>query len=488
MDGIGLPQNQPPPPPKRSERIANPFRVGQCVIIKQPKWVGYGRELDEKMFRYKQGPPIFGRSRAYEIARGPPANNPHDLAVLSVRLDGALPAETIEEHYVRMHERTVQHDGRGIRGTGIVKDNCSHIPPPPGSQNWIAYTAVYPRIMVPTILADPEVLHCGASDNTPKRPMGLMPVPTWALSAVSKDTWSQSQYDAGMINGFKVRFPPRPFDRAGLGEGNAVIVIDTFIDRSMPEFRDAHGVSRIEAGIDYYPAHTPNYTNPDPDFWDGHGTGVATLAAGLTHGVAPAATIIPVNVFREGDVGTTATDVLTALQWAENEVRQYGWVNCAVINISLGGGTEPADIQAQDFIENNLVPRGVVVVTCAGNENLAITPQAPLHPQMSDAVVVVGGMDRAGFWWGDRSTPGVDGGSNYGNVVTLSAPAEGIPIPWRGALHDSAGTSFATPLVAGLIVCLQDGFLQHAELLQILMNNHSRVPAQDIDTRILAIN
>jgi len=111
--------------------------------------------------------------------------------------------------------------------------------------------------------------------------------------------------------------PPsdRTYAIPGSGQGNNthIYVIDTGIryDYNNTEFsgRIGNGQTCIQSLA---------CTNALPTDDNGHGTSVASLAAGATVGVAQRAIIHPVKAFLNG-VGTTV-DVINAINWIINEV------------------------------------------------------------------------------------------------------------------------------------------------------------------------
>ncbi|RPA81566.1 subtilisin-like protein [Ascobolus immersus RN42] len=477
-------------PARQSDRIADPLGTRNCTILTgEQRWVGYGLAPNETPFRFPKNPPIFGSTRSYNIARGPAANNPDDLVVMFVRLHGNLTRDQEDEHYRQMFDRTAEQDALGIRGTGIVKDASSVCTPLPNTPKWLCYYAVYPRGMEAVIGGDAAVMRCSVVNNAKKAQCGTVNGPTWAHAAISKDRWSRPIFDKSDFN-YRT---PRGFERGTLGGDRHLFVVDSPLESPQhPEYNDPHGNSRLKHGFDLYPTRTPGVVN----VWDHHADEVAILAAGLKYGVAPAAKIHSVNVFPEGEEdGALASDVLLALEWIERTVKNGGLMNSAVVVIPIEGSDQDEDLACQDFIERSLVPLGVVVVTCAGNGNREMTPQDPMYPLMSDAVIAVGGMNCHGEWWGDRfaapvAPPGDQPvGSNWGNAVTLAAPCENIPVPLaNGVERLVTGTSYAAPLVAGFVLCLQTGLHQHAEILDALMQNHTRLPPRNWDMRVLSID
>ncbi len=109
---------------------------------------------------------------------------------------------------------------------------------------------------------------------------------------------------------------------------------------------------------------------PDPDPLDenGHGTHVASIAAGIAAGqvmtgVAPGANLMALKVF--GASGSTALTA-NALDYAVANYLQYGWPQ--VINMSLGSSYGPGDVDDPSVVAtNNAVAAGIVVVTSSGN-------------------------------------------------------------------------------------------------------------------------
>ncbi|RPA81571.1 subtilisin-like protein [Ascobolus immersus RN42] len=482
---------------RRSPRQLDPFRLSECDLRTRPedqRTVANGLGPNEKMSRFRDGPPIFGSTAAFNIATGPPANNPHDLSLLVVRLHGNLAAEDYENHYRLMLERSQECERRGILGTGIVNDMCVHDSVAPGVQRWMMYRAVYPRPFVQTVAQDPQVLRCRAGENRRYEQCVFREVPSWAKSAISANQWSQADYDNGIQDTFYEEAPDW-LERDLLGDKNVVFIIDNFtsIDLEHSEFKTTGGQSRILAHHDFYPVRTPGFVNQNPNYDENHGMCCAIMAAGLTHGVASGAFIVPVNVYKEGEPECYSSDVVRGLEWVRDQVKRFRLWNRAVVNVSLSfDRTDDDDNEEGQFIEDHLVPLGVVVVVSAGNRNLELSDANPLYPQMDDSVLTVGGMNEKGEWWGDRSTPGVLGGSNYGACVRIVAPAADIPLPvgpGNPPLSLVSGTSLAAPLVAGLAACIQDGRLTRDEVVDRILDDHTR-PGVGLmqDVRILAID
>jgi subtilisin family serine protease len=154
---------------------------------------------------------------------------------------------------------------------------------------------------------------------------------------------------------------------AGLtAAGIRVGIIDTGVDYRHPDLGGGFGPGfRVAGGYDFTgDDYTGSASEPKPDDdpldCNGHGTHVTGILAGsgFVRGAAPGATLRAYKVF--GCTGQTGTDILiAAMERALLDGNQ-------VVNMSVGAAfqwPQAPDGRAAD----NLVNRGVVVVTSAGN-------------------------------------------------------------------------------------------------------------------------
>jgi subtilisin family serine protease len=181
----------------------------------------------------------------------------------------------------------------------------------------------------------------------------------------------------------------------------------------------------------------------------GHGTMVAGIAAASTNtnparGVAGATwrgRILPLKVMHlvntpNGPECATEDDgeIAAAITYAANH-------GASVINMSLGGTDQTGPILQQAI--DNAVAAGVVVVAAAGNDGSS----APHYPAASPGVVAVGSTNSAGV----RSS-----WSNFGSWVDIVAPGENIAATMSSGGYGSGdGTSFASPLVAAVVMLMR---------------------------------
>ncbi|ONF42542.1 hypothetical protein BTO32_15145 [Marinobacter lutaoensis] len=176
-----------------------------------------------------------------------------------------------------------------------------------------------------------------------------------------------------------------------------------------------------------------------------HGNYVAQVAAAIannaigTTGVVPGAEVVAGRVFDCDGFGTLFS-VAEAVNWmAGNGPHDVPPLSepVDVINLSLGAPTE-CPTYMQDAIDNARAA-GIAVVVATGNDNIE-TIEAPAN---CEGVIAVASTTE----YGTRSSF-----SNYGAGTTIAAQGSNIPVLHSdGTTRYVYGTSFATPIVTGLI-------------------------------------
>jgi len=238
------------------------------------------------------------------------------------------------------------------------------------------------------------------------------------------------------------------------GTGVTIYIVDTGVWYLHTEFDPYSGIgNRVEHGMDFIDCPSGCTGHADSPCRaelnagmavTSHGTAVASVAAGLTDGVAKNATIMPVRAIDCFGRATT-TQILSGINW----VRSHHAAGVpAVMNCSFRKivSDDPDGADSIDLAVNRVMDDGVVVVAGAGNENRSASSASPARVVR---IMTVGGSTRLDQRWGYSSTIG----SNYGSKVDLFAPAYGI----KSADLESAdrqvqndGTSMAAPFVSGV--------------------------------------
>ncbi|MHB9116575.1 MAG: S8 family peptidase [Thermoleophilia bacterium] len=221
---------------------------------------------------------------------------------------------------------------------------------------------------------------------------------------------------------------PEVWDSVTGVRGVTVAVIDTGLNPAIPDF----------AGRIVHP-HSVLTGDQNPHSWLdtlGHGTGAAAIAAATGDdgvGIAGAAWgvgVMPVKV-GEGSY-LDLVDEIAGVVWAV----EHG---ASVINMSFGSTDES---EAEKVAVRWALDRGAVVVAAAGNYGPAYGVE---FPAAYAGVVSVGSVDRSEMR-SSFSARGVD--------LDIVAPGEDVATWALGAraweVEDREGTSFASPLVAGV--------------------------------------
>jgi serine protease AprX len=166
----------------------------------------------------------------------------------------------------------------------------------------------------------------------------------------------------------------------------AIAVVDSGVDAT----RVADFGGRVVAQQSFV---STGATNSAGDSF-GHGTFVASIAAGQAAGfagAAPTANIVSLDVFDDSGAGVTS-DVIAALDWI---YQNKGTYNIRVVNLSLTGSQNSSFMyDPLDQAVEKLWFSGVVVVTAAGN--YASNGQAsgvPYAPENDPFVITVGASD-----------------------------------------------------------------------------------------------
>jgi hypothetical protein len=209
-------------------------------------------------------------------------------------------------------------------------------------------------------------------------------------------------------------------DRSTWGQGVTIAVLDSGVV-SDPTLGSR--LRQLDLGFGTAPADG-----------DGHGTAVASLAAGASPdaaGVAPGADILSIRV--TGDSGTS--DLFTLAQAIVAAVDG----GAQIINISMGAYANSA------FLSNAIsyaLDQGALIVASAGNDQASQLTWPAADPR----VVSVGSVDALGQQ---------DAFSNSGPQLKLTAPGYEVQAAWLdGQRVLFTGTSASAPAVAGAVAAM----------------------------------
>lgn len=257
------------------------------------------------------------------------------------------------------------------------------------------------------------------------------------------------------------------------GRGQAVVVMDTGVDRFHPALS-----GKVVAGACFSTTDTnsgatslcPGGASSSTTLASGQacaasisGCDHGTHVAGIVAGVAPEAELIAIQVFRRvsdsntntpcANVNRTSpctlsstTDINAALSYVYNTLRhQY---NIAAINMSLGGGKYTATCNQFEATKNRidaLTAAGIAVVVATGNSGYT---DAVSWPACHNFTVKVSATDKS-----DQ----VAGFANVAPFMDVFAPGVNIyaPVPSNQYWFKS-GTSMAAPHVAGAFAVMAE--------------------------------
>ena len=147
------------------------------------------------------------------------------------------------------------------------------------------------------------------------------------------------------------------------GEDTHLYIFDTGIYPDHSEWDSRNGTSRLVEPLICTGTPT-DYASTD------HGTHIASLAAGWTHGTGKSATIHPIQVLDANGEGSTAT-LLCGMEKLLQDGKDYNAANTprkirSVVNLSLGvnGRSDALDKAVKDMTDV-----GYTVVIAAGNND-----------------------------------------------------------------------------------------------------------------------
>jgi subtilisin family serine protease len=242
---------------------------------------------------------------------------------------------------------------------------------------------------------------------------------------------------------------PKAWAAGYTGKGVKIAVLDTGVDADHPDLK----TQVIES---------KNFsTAADADDHFGHGTHVASIAAGTGaksngkyKGVAPDAKILNGKVLDDSGSGDDS-GILAGMEWAAQQ-------GADIVNLSLGGQDTPGIDPLEAEVNKLSTEKGILFAIAAGNEG----PQSVGSPGSADAALTVGAVDGSDKLADFSSTgPRVGDGAIKPDVTAPGVDITAAAAP--GSVIDQevgenppgyltiSGTSMATPHVAGAAAILK---------------------------------
>ena len=254
------------------------------------------------------------------------------------------------------------------------------------------------------------------------------------------------------------------FNPTGDGEGVDIYILDSGILYNHEEFGNRAKFSGYDPMDDFL-----NETWRGGDC-QGHGTHVASNAAGVKYGVAKKATVYSVRVLNCNNRGPWSV-ILSGMDHAMQVIAERR--RPAIVSMSLSGRYTRSVNEAAETLYSS----GIPVVVSAGNNDLDACGYSPASAPNATTV------------GGSANGDGLFSITNYGSCVDIFAPGADIV----GASHQcpdcsrvGSGTSFAAPLVSGAVALLlqRNPLLTPGEIFTELVSlstnntlNFSTIPA-----------
>jgi len=311
-------------------------------------------------------------------------------------------------------------------------------------------------------------------DNIPALDVRVVQVPAQALDRVlialqhnphiefvEKDFIAQAVATADdpyFTGGYQWYLPkiyaPSAWDMTVGASNVAIAVLDTGANYAHPDL-----AGKLMAGYDF--------VNSDSDASDdnGHGTGVSGVAAAASNNgtgmasVAWANPVMPLKVLDASGSGSYST-ISKAINYAADS-------GARVINMSFGASSKSTTLQNA---VNYAWSKGAVLVAAAGNSGT----DTAFYPAACKNVVAVSATNS-----NDLRTSW----SNYGTYVDIAAPGESILTTWGSSYGYVSGTSFSSPITAGVVGLMfaAQPALANTEVVDLMLKNADDIGASGYD-------
>ena len=290
----------------------------------------------------------------------------------------------------------------------------------------------------------------------------------WASGRIG--AWASSSQAStvtgGLVNTFQEDLPmwnqihltEAQLSAPTLGAGVRVAVIDTGIDLNHPAFQ-SH-LAPVSDMYDFVNGDAvPQEQGSTSDLAYGHGTAVASLILQ----VAPNATILPVRVLSPNGSALPST-VASGIDWAVAH-------GANIINLSVVSNVDTSLSAAL----SNAAAKGVYVVMAAGNEGT----NPPMYPARFAQQATALGTHSLSVGSIEVDNTQSDF-SNYGAQLKVLAPGRLLTVAFPdGRVAQATGTSFATPVVAGVLALGASKNTSTSALTDLLKGSETNVSSSN---------
>lgn len=310
-------------------------------------------------------------------------------------------------------------------------------------------------------------------------PLRVPPVPSYT-QALTRHLAELELYQVRALDfGSVIPLPPRTVCRTGMtlrevsqmirsgdiqgaGKGACLGILDTGVDLRHEAFGQALAEGRLVA-LDVFGGRYRQDTN-------GHGTHVAGIAAGAPAdpqhvGVAPAASVVSVNVFGRQQFCSDEQ----VLDGASAAIE----AGADILSLSLGAPGTPDCVLS--FVLSEAARQGVVkaVIAAAGNDGAQSGGVG--SPAVGEHVLAVAAVDAAGVL-APFSSRAAEGSPHYDSPNLAAPGCNVIAAKVGGGVIGLSGTSMATPVVSG----------QAARMLGAMRATGAEPDAAEFRRRLLA--
>lgn len=242
------------------------------------------------------------------------------------------------------------------------------------------------------------------------------------------------------------------------GSGQTIYVLDTGLNLGNSRVAAEFG-GRASILWDYYSAMSWDSGEPVGYDCHGHGTKVASAAAGATYGTAKGAKVRVIRISGSCTNGSATSSVVAAALNNVSSIAKRG----DIINLSFGvanndGSCTPMYDTAQENAVKAAYNKGIIVVTAAGNDGCDVK-NFPVR-RLAEAFVV-GATSFARFAYNQDARATF---SRYGSNVAGFAPGQSVAtLNHDGTPAIVSGTSIAAPYVAGLLASVCHAIAPHCQ-------------------------